>query len=201
MPMYFIVMDLIGKFRLLPQSHQCALTTIDMLMNYTWYVSLYTKEPDEVVCTYLVNIYSKFGGAHKILTDHGTEFKNKLFTQDASFWGMKLVFSSSYYPQGNGHIENLYNFLKTYIQSHIFSELACDEVTHMACAAYNIVSNGHSKESAFFLIFGWDVYTLLVQLFNLKLQYMDNDKSLLALVVVQDIYALGIHNIQLSRER
>ena len=41
--------------------------------------------------------------------------------------------------------------------------------------------NEHYKESAFFLIFGKDVYTSLVQLLNVKLKYMCNDINLLAL--------------------
>ena len=44
------------------------------------------------------------------------------------------LFSSPYYPQGNGHIENVHNFLKMCIQKHVFSELAWDEVVHIACA-------------------------------------------------------------------
>ena len=36
MPMNFISMDLIGKFKLSPHGHQYDLTVIDMLTNYTW---------------------------------------------------------------------------------------------------------------------------------------------------------------------
>ena len=42
----------------------------------------------------------------------------------------------------------------------LFSELEWDEVVHIACSAYNFVPNEHSKESAFFLMFGRDMYTL-----------------------------------------
>ena len=75
MPMHFM-MDLIGKFILSPQGHQYASTVIDMLTNYTWCRLLLTKEANEVVHAYLVNMYSKL--AHKILSDNGTEFQNKL---------------------------------------------------------------------------------------------------------------------------
>ena len=56
MPMYFIAMDLIGKFKLLPQVYQYALTVIDMLMYYTWCIPLCTKEADNVVHAYLTNM-------------------------------------------------------------------------------------------------------------------------------------------------
>ena len=44
MPMHFMAMDLMGKFKLLPQGHQFALTAIDMLTNYTWCILLFTKK-------------------------------------------------------------------------------------------------------------------------------------------------------------
>ena len=34
-----------------------------------------TKEADNIVHTYLVNVYSKFGGFHKMLSDNVMEFK------------------------------------------------------------------------------------------------------------------------------
>ena len=43
MPIHFIVMDLIGKFKPSPKGHQYALTVIDMLTNYTWCILLFTK--------------------------------------------------------------------------------------------------------------------------------------------------------------
>ena len=44
-----------------------------MLMNYSWCIQLCTKEADEVVHAYVVNIYYKFGGSDKILSDNGME--------------------------------------------------------------------------------------------------------------------------------
>ena len=41
----------------------------------------------------------------------------------------------------------------------------------------------------------------LVQLLNPKVRYMSDDKSLLAVDALRDIYALTIHNIKLSGER
>ena len=66
-------------------------------MNYTWCISLWTKEVDDVVHAYMVNVYSKFGVSQKKLSD-GIEFKNNLFTQVASILGLKQIHSSPYYP-------------------------------------------------------------------------------------------------------
>ena len=66
-PLHFTVMTLISKFKLLLQEHKCALTVIDMLMNYTWCVLLCIKKAAKVVYANLVNVYSKFDVLHKIL--------------------------------------------------------------------------------------------------------------------------------------
>ena len=137
--MHFPAMALIGMFKLSSQEHQYVLIYIDMLMNYTWCIWLFTKEADKVVHAYLVNVYSKFGGLYKILSDNSTEFRNKLLTQVASILEMKQLFSSPYYAQGNGCIENVHDFLKMCIQKHVSSELALDEVVHITCASYNFV--------------------------------------------------------------
>ena len=83
-----------GKFKPLPPGHEYALTVIDMLTNYTLCIHLHTKEANEIGYAYLVYLYYMFDGLHKILSDKGSEFKNKLFTQFTSTLGMKQVFTS-----------------------------------------------------------------------------------------------------------
>ena len=82
-------MDLIGEFH--PPSaknNRYALTVICMLIGYVFCVSLKTKTAEEVIQAYIDNIYSKFGGSMKILSDNGTEFKNKIFEQVATELGV-----------------------------------------------------------------------------------------------------------------
>ena len=89
-PMQFISMDLIGEFH--PPSakgHRYSLTVICMLTGYTFCIPLKTKTAAEVVKAYVDNVYSKFGGSIKILSDNGTEFKNELFTQVAKELGVE----------------------------------------------------------------------------------------------------------------
>ena len=87
-PMQFISMDLIGEFHpLTSRKHRYTLTVICMLMGYVFCVPLKTKTAEEVIQAYIDNVYSKFGGSLKILSDNGTEFKNKIFEQVAKVLG------------------------------------------------------------------------------------------------------------------
>ena len=88
-PMQFISMDLIGEFHPpTTKNNRYALTVICMLMGYIFCVPLKTKTTEEVIQAYIDNIYSKFGGSMKILSDNGTEFKNKIFEQVAKELGV-----------------------------------------------------------------------------------------------------------------
>ena len=79
-PMEFISMDLIGEFYPPSKSgHKYALTVICMLTGYVFCIPLRTKQASEVVQAYIDNVYAKFGGSLKILSDNGAEFKNQLF--------------------------------------------------------------------------------------------------------------------------
>ena len=90
-PMQFISMDLIGEFH--PptcRKHRYALTVICRLTGYVFCVPLKTKTAEEVIQAYIDNVYSKFGGSLKMLSDNGTEFKNKIFEQVAKELGIRV---------------------------------------------------------------------------------------------------------------
>ena len=79
-PMEFISMDLIGEFS--PPSkggYRYALPVICMLSGFVFCVPLKTKSAAEVLQAYIDNVYAKFGGSQKILSENGTDFLNKLF--------------------------------------------------------------------------------------------------------------------------
>ena len=115
-PMQFISMDLIGEFH--PptnRNHRYALTVICMLTGYVFCVPLKTKTAEEVIQAYIDNIYFKFGGSLKMLSDNGTEFKNKMFEQIAEELGLEYkLYTPPYHPASNGRIEGFHAFLKAW---------------------------------------------------------------------------------------
>ena len=96
-PMQLISMDLIGEFHPpTTKGKRYALTVICMLTGYVFCIPLKTKIAEEVLQVYIDNGYSKFGGSMKILSDNGTEFKNKIFEQVAKELGscVQTLYSS-----------------------------------------------------------------------------------------------------------
>ena len=77
--MEFIAMDLICEFH--PASskgNRYTLTAVCLLTGFTFCIPLKNKSAEEVLNAYLNQICCIFGPSRKILTDNGTEFRNKM---------------------------------------------------------------------------------------------------------------------------
>ena len=140
--MQFISMDLIGKFHPpTSRKHRYALTVICMLTGYVFCIPLKTKTAEEVLQAYIDNVYSKFGGSLKMLSDNGTEFKNKVFEQVAKELGLEYkLYTPPYHLASNGRIEGFHAFLKACIAKHVAPQLEWDVLVPLACAAYNFIT-------------------------------------------------------------
>ena len=202
-PMKFISMDLIGEFH--PPSskgNRYALTVICMFTGYTFCIPLPDKRAETVLKAYMDHVYCKHGGSLKILSDNGTEFKNKLMEEISKELGVEYkVYSPPYRPQSNGRIESFHYFLKACMAKHITAQLEWDDVIPLACAAYNFFPNEHSRESPFFLMFGRDPLILLNKLLRPKLRYLGNEEGILSLETLQNIYQLVVTNLKTAREK
>ena len=200
--MDFICMDLIGEFHpLTSHGHRYALTAVCMLTGFTWCVPLKTKTAEEVMKAYMDHIYSNFGGSIKILTDNGTEFKNKLFKEVIEKLGMEFsIHSPPYRPQSNGKIEGFHRFLKMCIGKHINYGLEWDELTPMATACYNFFPNCNARESAFFVMFGRDPINKLNMLLHSARRYFHDDNGLPNLEALKNIYQVVAQQLLNSRE-
>ena len=200
-PMEFISMDLIGEFYPPSKSgHKYALTVICMLTGYVFCIPLKSKQANEVLQAYIDNVYTKFGGLLKILSDNGTEFKNKLFEQIAKELGMKhKIYTAPYCPSSNGHIEGFHNFLKACIAKHVSSQLEWTSVIPLVCVTHNFLPNEHSKESPFFLMFGRDAVLPLNSLLSPQLCYLGNNLNILSLEALKKMYQIATENLRRSR--
>ena len=52
------------------------------------------------------NIFTRFGYPHKLVTDNAAAFRAKDLVDMCDSMGIKVVHSTSYYPQGNGLAES-----------------------------------------------------------------------------------------------
>ena len=202
-PMQFISMDLIGEFHPpTTKEKRYALTVIYMFTGFVFCIPLKTKTAEEVLQAYIDNVYSKFGGSIKNLSDNGTEFKNKIFEQIAKELGVVYkLYTPPYHPASNGRIEGFHAFLKACISKHIAPQLEWDDLVPLLCAAYNFIPNEHSKELPFFLMFGRDLVLPLNTLLEPEIRYLGNDINVLSLEAMKNMFEIAATNLKLVREK
>ena len=190
-------MDLIGE--LYPPStfsHKYALTMICMFTGYVFCIPLKTKQANEVLQAYIDNVYAKFGGSLKILSDNGTEFKNQLFKKVAKELGVKhKIYTAPYWHSSNGGIEGFHNFLKASVSKHVSPQLEWTNIIPLACVVYNFIPNEHSKESPFFLMFERDAVFPLNSLLSPQMCYLGNDLNVLSLEALKNMFHIATENL------
>ena len=109
------------------------------------------------------------------------------------------IYSPPYRPQSNGRIEAFHYFLKACISKHITPQIEWDDVVPLACVMYNFLSNEHSKESPFFLMFGRDAILLLHKLLQPQVQYLGNDENILSMQALKNIYEVVAQNLNVTQ--
>ena len=134
-PMEFIAMDLIGEFH--PASskgNRFALTAVCMLTGFTFCIPIKSKKAEDIINAYLNHICCIFGPSRKILTDNGTEFKNKLWTEVYKKLWTEHKVTPIYSPQCNGRIEGFHRFLKSCIAKQLENRVKWDDLVWKATA-------------------------------------------------------------------
>ena len=172
-----------------------------MLTGFIFCALLKSLKAEEIVQAYLNEVYYRFGGSKKVLSDNGMEFKNKMFEEVSKKLRYKVrIYSPPYRPQSNGKIECFHKFLKACMGKHISKNLEWDNVILMAMAAYNFFPHTPSRERPFFLMFGRDLLTGLQQLHGETTRYLGEGNSKLDLTALQNTYQLAAQNIQMARK-
>ena len=203
LPMEFICMDLVGPIHL-PSSrgNKYVLTVIDMLTGFAIAVPIKNKNAETICEAYQDNIYCVFGGSSRMLTDNGSEFKNKEMQEVCDTLGLKHIFSPVYTPQSNGRLEGWHRFFKACIAKHIRGRgVEWDELVPLAVSAYNFFPCQSSKESPFILMFGRDPIMPVAKLLEPRPRYYGERGSALKMDTLRRLYTVVVQNIRKAREK
>ena len=196
-------MDLVGPIH--PPSsrgNKYVLTVIDMLTGFTLAVPIKNKNAETICEAYRDNVYCVFGRSSRMLTDNGSEFKNKEMNEVCDTLGLKHIFSPVYTPQSNGRLEGWHRFFKACIAKHIHGGgVEWDELVPLAVSAYNSFPCQSSKESPFILMFGRDPITPVTKLLEPRPRYYGERGGALKLDTLRRLYTIVVQNIRKAREK
>ena len=201
LPMEFIAMDLIGEFH--PASskgNRFTLTAICMLTGFTFCISLKSKCAEDVINAYINHICCPFGPSKKILTDNGTEFKNKFWTKVFNKLRTEQKFTPIYSPQCNGRIEGFHKFLKATIAKQLENRVEWDDLVWKATAAYKFFPTESSGITPFFLMFGCEASVKHTLLASESPKYVGTDDSMINIELMSKLYLVVAHKLNEARK-
>ena len=77
------------------------LVMIDPFTHFTWIELISTKDAESVYAAFVKRILLEEGAPRAMLTDNGTEFKNKILKALMQHLQVDFQFSPAYHPQSN----------------------------------------------------------------------------------------------------
>ena len=198
-------MDLIGEFHLASsKGNRYALTAVCMLTGFMLCIPLKSKRAEVVIKTYIDHICCTFGPSRKILTDNGTKFKNKLWTEVFEKLRIEQKFTPIYSPQCNSRIEGFHKFLKVTIAKLLETRFEWEDLVWKATAAYNFFPTESSGIAPFFLMFGREVAVKHTLLESENPKYVGTDDGIINVGLMTKLYHIVAHNlneVRKSRDR
>ena len=108
------------------------------------------------------SVFARQGFPDRLISDNGSQFVSKEFTDFLSQCGVKAVHSSLYNPKGNSTIERLHGTIKSKLK-----RMRCDRAISLQTALDNILFNIRSSpndvtgKSPFFRLYGREMSTRL----------------------------------------
>jgi hypothetical protein len=151
-------LDFIGEIH--PTSsgqHQWILTAIDYFTK--WIEAIPTRSySHKVIIRFLEDIMSRFGCPSKIVIENVASFKSKPLIKFCEKYGISLVHSTPYYPQGNGLAESsnkiLINIIKKLLEDN---NKAWDSKMKFALCVDRVTTKQSLGISPFQLVYGIEV--------------------------------------------
>ena len=171
-----------------------------MLTGFTFCIPLKTKCTEDVIKAYIDHICCTFGPSRKILTDNGTEFKNKLWTEVFKKLRIEQKFTPIYSPQCNGRIEGFHKFLKATIAKQLETRIEWDNLVWKATAAYNFFPTESSGIAPFFLMFGCKAAVEHTLLESENPKYLGTGDGMINIGLMTKLYHVVAHNLNEARK-
>ncbi|ROT64505.1 hypothetical protein C7M84_017533 [Penaeus vannamei] len=101
-----IAVDLIGPLPITTEGNKYILTCVDFLTHYTLVTPLRNKEAEEVASAIWNKVICQWGPPEVILSDQGTEFRNRVMKGLTELGGFQHKTVTIYHPASNGLVEN-----------------------------------------------------------------------------------------------
>ena len=135
-----------------PSSFTAILVIIDQLSKQSIFIPTHdTITSPELAKLFLLHIFSKHGVPAHVTSNWGTEFVSHFFQSLGKALDMRLHFTSSYHPEGDGQTKHANQTLKQYLQSYCnYQQDNWSKLLPLVEFAYNNAPSATTRVSPFF---------------------------------------------------
>jgi len=184
-PWFRLSIDITGPHPKSTKGNQYILTMVDHFTKWAEAIPIRNHTASTIARQLMVNVFSRFGAPHQILTDRGSEFESDLFRALLDWMGIDKLRTTIFKASTNGQVERFHRSLNSMLAKVISdSQRNWDECVPFVMAAYRASKHevtGYTPNKLFLgrdtrmpldLIMGAPVEE--TSLFNTPHEYLEN---------------------------
>jgi transposase InsO family protein len=150
-------MDIVGPLQPTSEGYAYLVTFIDRSTRWLEAVPLKSISAEEVAQAFLNGWVSRFGVPLHLITDRGSQFESRLFSELSKTLGFHRLRCSAYHPQSNGLLERIHRTLKNGLKCRIKSRMDWLIALPVVLLSLRILPTHQNDLSPFTLVTGANV--------------------------------------------
>lgn len=155
-PFQKIFMDIVGPLPITHKGNKYVLTMQDDLTKFSIATPMVCHEANTVAHSFVNSFVCIHGIPESIVSDQGTEFLSKIFSEVCKLLKISKFNTTPYRPQSNGALERSHSTLGNYLRHYVDKDLAnWDEFIPYAMYVYNTTEHDTTKFQPYELLYGF----------------------------------------------
>ena len=149
-----------GRVPKTEEGNEYILVVKDYQTKYVWIHAIPNKEAKTISDILVRYIYKQFGPPAMLVSDRGTEFRNKLVREISNYYRVNRVCTTRFNPRSNGFVENHNKTMKD--QLYHYANVKHDDwdaFLHVIMQSYNTTISSATGYTPFYAMFGRDMQT------------------------------------------
>ena len=203
-PFERVSMDLIVNLPLSINGNKHILVCVDYLTKFVEAFPLPDMNTHTIAKTFVLYLITRYGAPKELITDKGANFCSELMNGICQFLKIKKATTTSYHPQCNGQVERINKIIKQCLRFFVDRQQRdWDEALPLILFAYRNAYNSVTKDTPFFLLYGYDPALPYDEIKNNKTPLydtLDNYKSAL-IESMRTTFRVVEENIEKAAER
>lgn len=154
-PWHTVAMDFCGPYVTSRSGHRFVLVLIDHFTKWVELAPLQDQSAETVCNAMQKYVIFRHGCPERLLSDNGPQFRSHLVNAVCGLFDIEKIFSSTYYPQGDGNAERFMRTLNNALAVLAHDDVdSWDEHLQAVAFAYNTTPNAATGVTPFLLNHG-----------------------------------------------